>query len=95
MILNKLFIDEFKKGAKLLAKWLLNVIQAKKKALIGELKPKGKLQKNPIKMSIETLIKPGNINEKKVTISITKTISKIYEPGLYNEVINDLVYSRC
>ncbi len=94
MILSKSYINKTEKGVKLLARWPLNVTQAKRKALAEELKPRDRLQKNPIKTPIETLTESESVDEEKVAISITRTTRKIYEPKSYNEVVNDLVYDR-
>lgn len=96
VIASKLYIDEFEKSGKLLAKWPLDVTQMKKKALVGEVKSKDRPQKNLI---IETRIETSSLEvedkEEEVAMSITNTISKIYKPGLYNEVVNDPIHGRC
>lgn len=66
----------------------------KKKALVGEPKPKGRPQKNPIEIYIKISVDPVIIEGEEVALSITKTTSKIYKPGLYNKVINDPIYSH-
>lgn len=60
-----------------MGKWPLDVIQTKRKVPARELKLRGRPQKNPIKVDIETLIKPDIVDEEEVAILITKTTSKI------------------
>lgn len=66
----------------------------KKKAPVGKPKPRGRPQKNPIEVCIEILIEPDIVGEEEVAMSITKTTSKIYEPGLYDKAINNPVHGR-
>ncbi len=94
MILSELYINKSEKSTKLLARWLLNITQAKKKALAKEPKPRDRLQKNPIKTPIEAPIESEIVDEEKVAMSITKTTSKIYKLGSYDEVVNDLVHGH-
>lgn len=84
-----------KKGAKLLARWPLDITQAKRKAPIRKPKLRGKLQKNPIETPIEALTKLKSIDKEDVAMSITKITSKIYESGSYDKVVNNLVYGHC
>ena len=82
VIASEPYIDESEKGAKLLAKWPLDVAQTKRKAPAGEPKPKGRPRKNPIQTRVETLTEPGIVGEEEeVAMSITETTSKIYKPG--------------
>lgn len=47
-------------------------------------------------MRVEIPTKPETVGkEKEVAMSITKTINKIYKSKLYNEAINNPLYSRC
>lgn len=94
MIGSELYIDKSEKGTKLLAKQLLDIIQIKKKAPAREPKPRDRPQKNPIEVCIKTPIEPEIVSEKEVVMSITETISKIYELESYNKAINNPVYDR-
>ncbi len=94
VISSEPYIDESEKGAKLLAKWPLDVTQAKRKAPAGEPKPRGRPRKNPIETPIEAPTEPGSVDEEEVAMSITETTSKIYEPGSYDEAVNDPVHGR-
>lgn len=93
VIASQLFIDKSEKGAKLLVKWLLDPMQLKKKALIGEPRPKRRPQKNRTESRVKTREKlrveppnstmigaENNIKGQDVVISLTKTNSKIYKP---------------
>lgn len=79
----------------MLAKWPIDITQTKRKTPTGETKPRGRPQKNPI---IETRIKIPSPEvgdkEEEVAMLITETTSKIYEPGLYDEAVNDPVHDR-
>ena len=79
----------------MLAKWPLDVIQVKTKIPAGEPKPRSRPRKNPIKARRKTGVKPDIIDKKEVPISITKTISKIYKPRSYNDIINNPVHGCC
>ncbi len=86
------YIDKSEKGAKLLVKWPLEVVQPKRKAPAGEPKPRGRPRKNPI---VEPSVDPETaIEEEEVAMSITETTSKIYEPGSYQEAVDDPVHGR-
>ncbi len=96
IIASEPYIDESEKSAKLLAKWPLDVTQTKRKALAGDLKPRGRPQKNLI---IKTRIKIPSPEvgdeEEEVAMSITKITSEIYEPRSYNKVVNNSVHDHC
>lgn len=94
VIANELYIDESERGAKLLAKWPLDVTQTKRKTSAKEPKFRNRLQKNPIEAHIETLMEPNIIGKQEVVMSITKTTCKIYQPGSYDEVVNEPVHGR-
>lgn len=95
VIASKPYIDESKKGAKLLVKWSLDITQTKKKALAEEPKPRGKPQMNPIiKTRIEIPSPEVRDEEEEITILITKTTRKIYESGSYDEAVNDPIHGR-
>ena len=76
-----------------MAKWPLDVTQTKRKIPAEEPKPRDKPEKDPIEAYIETLIELEIVGKEEVAMSITKIASKIYELGLYNEIVNDPVYS--
>ena len=95
VIASEPYIDESERGAKLLAKWPLDITQTIRKAPAREPKPRGRPRKNPIEARIETPIEPEIVGEEEVAMSITETASKIYEPASYDEVVNDPVHGRC
>ena len=92
MIGSELYIDKSEKGIKLLAKWLLDVTQTKKKAPAREPKPRDRSQMNLIEIYIETPIELEIVSKEEVVMSITETISKIYKLESYNKAINDPIY---
>ena len=77
VIASKPYINKSEKGAKLLAKWPLDITQTKKKVPVEESKPRDRPQKNPIKVYIEIPMEPDIVSKIEVAISITKTIGKI------------------
>lgn len=95
MILSKPYINKSEKSAKLLARWPLDVTQAKRKALAREPKSRNKPQKNLIKMPIKAPTEPESIDKEEVAMSIIKTTSKFYQPRLYDKAVNDPVYGHC
>lgn len=65
---------------------------SKKKAPVGESRPKVRLQKNLIKTHIKTSIESVIIEKKEVAMSITKTTRKIDESESYDETVNNSVH---
>ena len=102
VIASKSYIDDFKQGVKLLAKFPLNTITmifAKRKAPVGELRPKKRPRKNPIideviLPAVEDIEEVGNKRQVKVLILLAKTSNKIYKSQLYNKAINNPIYER-
>ncbi len=95
VIASEPYIDESEQGAKLLAKWPLDATALKRKAPVGEPRPRSRPRKNPIiEPRIETPSPEVEGEEEEVAMSITETTSKIYEPGSYDEAVNDPVHGR-
>ncbi len=102
VIASEFYIDESEQRAKLLAKWPLDATASKRKAPVGEPRPRGRLRKHPVPAKIpsgSTIESSNDIRtidktSNEVAILMTEANSKIHEPASYDEAVNDPIHGR-